>query len=256
VRAHSPTLRRHLRTLLLALLCGVLATWATAWGPDLVRGIREARTPRSSGQWLQKAQQFRITNEQRVVLGRLRYSFWTDHCSLGFISYAMNVSPTRTGGIDSTGFQLTSKPVVAAPTDPVRSAPYWAAKPPGRLADATFPVNDVVASTMASGLPWRCVRSYAFISRANGKLGVDARGGWGPSRSSIFVGGFPIDPIWPGLVGDVLFWSALAWVLLVSAGALRRWRRRRRGQCAQCGYDAAGLPVGAVCPECGAGAAG
>jgi hypothetical protein len=28
-------------------------------------------------------------------------------------------------------------------------------------------------------------------------------------------------------------------------------RRKRAGQCAKCGYDRAGLAVGAVCPECG-----
>lgn len=33
-------------------------------------------------------------------------------------------------------------------------------------------------------------------------------------------------------------------------GPLRRWRRRRRGVCAKCGYDLTGN-VSGVCPECG-----
>ncbi len=45
------------------------------------------------------------------------------------------------------------------------------------------------------------------------------------------------DPVWPGVY--------------------RRWRRRRAGRCAKCGYDLRGLPPApdrgsdSVCPECG-----
>ena len=34
-------------------------------------------------------------------------------------------------------------------------------------------------------------------------------------------------------------------------GPVRRWRRRRRGECVACGYDLTGN-VSGVCPECGA----
>jgi hypothetical protein len=58
----------------------------------------------------------------------------------------------------------------------------------------------------------------------------------------------PVRPIWPGFAlssfGYATLWAAVC-VLLARA---RRWRRRRRGLCARCGYDAHGLPG---CPECG-----
>ena len=51
-----------------------------------------------------------------------------------------------------------------------------------------------------------------------------------------------------------------AWLLFLACGAyptvafirgpLRRWRRRRKGQCAICGYDLTGNTSGR-CPECG-----
>jgi len=61
----------------------------------------------------------------------------------------------------------------------------------------------------------------------------------------------PLTPIWAGLVGDALVWGAAgggaawAWV-----AAVRR-RRRKRGLCAWCAYELAGLER---CPECGRGA--
>ena len=63
-------------------------------------------------------------------------------------------------------------------------------------------------------------------------------------------------------VGDVIatgagapFW-ALACVMVIwpasalISGPLRRWRRRRHGHCAKCGYDLHGLTE-PRCPECG-----
>lgn len=49
------------------------------------------------------------------------------------------------------------------------------------------------------------------------------------------------------------------WMLVVAAAGslvalvrpdVRRWRRRRRGQCPACGYDRGGLEPSAACPEC------
>ena len=58
----------------------------------------------------------------------------------------------------------------------------------------------------------------------------------------------------PGLAADTILF-ALAWsAALYAPSAIRRVVRRRRGRCAACGYDLAGLTGGGVCPECGKGA--
>lgn len=52
-----------------------------------------------------------------------------------------------------------------------------------------------------------------------------------------------------GFVIDVAFWSLL-WSLPFVVASLRRAARRRRGQCARCGYDLRGGDSD-DCPECG-----
>ena len=59
----------------------------------------------------------------------------------------------------------------------------------------------------------------------------------------------PTLPLWPGLLGNTLFYGVFA----LTPIALLRWRklhrRARRGLCLKCGYDP-GEGVKA-CPECG-----
>jgi hypothetical protein len=59
---------------------------------------------------------------------------------------------------------------------------------------------------------------------------------------------FPLWPLWPGFAVDTASYAGLSWVVLFGPFAFRRWRRGRRGGCARCGYDLAGLDA---CPECG-----
>lgn len=59
----------------------------------------------------------------------------------------------------------------------------------------------------------------------------------------------PCLPLWPGLVGNVVFYA----LLVLASVALVRWlrlrRRARRNLCLACGYElGAGVEV---CPECG-----
>lgn len=65
----------------------------------------------------------------------------------------------------------------------------------------------------------------------------------------------PLRPIWIGIVIDTLFYAGVWEAALGGVRAARRWRRRRRGLCAACAYELAGVPVEdgvRVCPECGA----
>jgi hypothetical protein len=63
----------------------------------------------------------------------------------------------------------------------------------------------------------------------------------------------PTRPLVLGLLGDAVFYGAGIAALWYSVPAARRAMRRRRGQCASCGYALGGL---ATCPECGTSASG
>ncbi|MEO1280019.1 MAG: hypothetical protein AAFV77_13750, partial [Planctomycetota bacterium] len=61
----------------------------------------------------------------------------------------------------------------------------------------------------------------------------------------------PVRPIWPGMIGNVLVHGALVFFALTGVAVMHRVRRRRRGQCAWCAYDRAGIETKQPCPECG-----
>lgn len=58
----------------------------------------------------------------------------------------------------------------------------------------------------------------------------------------------PISPIWIGLFANTAFYASLIWLTVLGFGLARRAYRTRRGLCAECGYELAGLTK---CPECG-----
>jgi hypothetical protein len=65
------------------------------------------------------------------------------------------------------------------------------------------------------------------------------------------AGSVPLIPVLPGMAVDAAVF-AVPWMLfLVAAPAARRAVRRRRGRCAQCGYDLRATPADDPCPECG-----
>ena len=62
----------------------------------------------------------------------------------------------------------------------------------------------------------------------------------------------PLRPAWAAMAADVVFWALVLWLLVPGPFVVRRYLRRRRGQCAGCGYDIRGDVAGG-CPECGIG---
>jgi hypothetical protein len=96
---------------------------------------------------------------------------------------------------------------------------------------------------------WPLTGRHPSVPSSFGSMSI----GWpiDPANSRGICGYLPATPIWSGLAIDTLFYGTIAWALLFAPGAIRRVRRRRRGQCVQCGYDRAGLAAGAACPECG-----
>ncbi|MEQ8845002.1 MAG: hypothetical protein RIB58_09125 [Phycisphaerales bacterium] len=101
------------------------------------------------------------------------------------------------------------------------------------------------------GWPWRAAWG-AIASPPSGPPGM-VRGLWHPTVFGYHLQ-VPYFPLWPGLLGNTLFYGALALIPL----ALLRWhklrRRARRGLCLACAYE---LGEGVeACPECGLARAG
>lgn len=108
---------------------------------------------------------------------------------------------------------------------------------------AGFPVS---ALGIASFGEWR-LGPTGTINEAG--LGLWA--GWSPTGSPPFTAGerrLPIKPLWGGSILDTVFYAVCLWGLGRGFVILRCRRRKRRGRCANCGYESSGLPT---CPECG-----
>ena len=76
---------------------------------------------------------------------------------------------------------------------------------------------------------------------------------WIPHASGSFRA-IPLAVLPLGFAVNTVVLAGLFAAMVRGPGMLRRWRRRRRGLCARCGYARAGLAEGAPCPECGAAA--
>jgi hypothetical protein len=61
----------------------------------------------------------------------------------------------------------------------------------------------------------------------------------------------PVRPLWPGFAINTIFYAAIMWFLFFAPGAIRKRVRRKRGQCAACGYSLRDI-TSDKCPECGA----
>ena len=65
----------------------------------------------------------------------------------------------------------------------------------------------------------------------------------------------PLYPRWAGMTVNVACYCAVFWLAIPGPRALRRFLRRRRNQCEQCGYDLSHHEHDS-CPECGSSSTG
>jgi hypothetical protein len=117
---------------------------------------------------------------------------------------------------------------------------------------------------LRAGWPLTCVRWWRDLGDdQNEKRLFEVRGGWNPWSwpRLLRMPGLPVEhmlplrPLWPQFIANVLIWAlALAGVVSGFAWIVhgrRVKRRRRRGWCLACGYNLAGLAPHQACPECG-----
>lgn len=107
------------------------------------------------------------------------------------------------------------------------------------------------------GWPLRALVAYeAFVWTKSGENLVDL-GLWRsglpvPRRwriiSNYLIGSLPILPLWPGFIGNTMFYGLFTWLAMAGFSTTKRRRRVRRGLCIACAYPLTG---GEVCPECG-----
>lgn len=101
--------------------------------------------------------------------------------------------------------------------------------------------RNIIVTSVSAGWPARALAGERW-SDSHIALGTSAQ----PIRPQRLL---PLRPLWPGFAINTLVYGAVAWLLILAPGVLRRWSRRTRGQCERCGY-----PCGdsSVCSECGA----
>ena len=174
------------------------------------------------------------------------------------------------GRRDSPGV-LSLSAVISGPAIPQNlrisveeAVPWWARHELLGWAHADPPPRgpDTGAFMLVSGWPFPCMWT-TFNQRT-----VADSWSWYQARNGIVLGPAPPNPnfygafsprervlpthvAWPAFIGCTLFWATLWASLFLAPPALRRTIRRRRGQCAACGYDRTSLATTARCPECG-----
>lgn len=112
--------------------------------------------------------------------------------------------------------------------------------------------------TALVGWPFRAFRGEAWYLAADNAMGhglmPEIRHNWTlglVDGQLLFV---PHQPLWLGVLGNIVFWSSLAWAAVAFPLAIRRRRREKYGKCVKCGYamDAHAVKRPEICPECGA----
>ncbi len=234
-------MKRHLLRITFFLFFGVMTTlavswWLTVWSAPVVY--------------------------KTIGLGGRRLSSRTAWCEADRTMWLVTLSK-------STGARRVETRVLKVNADP---SVWIAAVTPRELADVGLPrwshlfdglpgqVNRLTEITQTArgwpmlamrykrwsqGKPWRFPnpRPPPVVGMVGG---FDLRCVW-PSGPNVIL---PLQPIWVGFVGNTLCYASAWWGLCSTPAPIRRWVRRRRGQCPTCGYDLRGN-VAEGCPECG-----
>lgn len=239
------------------LAAGVLLTLIFAW-PLMVAGQWFTHATgwiawRSVIAWPAEADRVGSGSSVRIAGGRVE-------AVRGILSERFRIFPSDVGtpGNPSPGWPRGE--LVLARTDGSRTSPGQARslRLPSTVAGPP-PEDEAMRwgriDTVLAGFPFRCFRSEerrAARSWSPAGIEIDPEADF---RNAIEFGAIgedflvlPLRPIWPGLVADVLFWSAVTWAAFFVPRSWRTRRRRRRGLCVACGEP---LQGSSTCLRCG-----
>ncbi len=235
----------------LALVAGVIATYATAWMAVAFAPVGKVRVTSweaTATGWQDDELRWPwpvmgpLERPIRVSQARSRGLQVRQWFNISNSIYVMNdaeASLATSNGLNPVVFQLDG--TVGLPMKPYASV--W---------------------ELRAGWPLACLRWWTEHgdTHDNQYWNVE-RGAFRPwsTRSGLSIGRIdvekmlPIRPLWPQFIANVLIWAlALAGVVsgfVWMVHGRRVKRRRRRGWCLACGYNLAGLAPHQACPECG-----
>ncbi len=228
-------MRRVLLLVLLLLALGVVTSYAVAWfGASLPRPLGGSNTVDPLVETEEGTHETWRLQEARSRLVTVRVAFdWG-----AFYDDSWTLSPPAHSVLHSNPEVDHEEAIVEREAGwPVRCARCW-------------------QHWRTGALPAEGVSGGALIVPVEiGASNTPSKSFWAPTarlvagRESVL----PLQPIWRGLALNALFFAALWGVLpggAILLGALRRWRRARRGRCQRCGYDTQGSDS-ARCTECG-----
>jgi hypothetical protein len=134
--------------------------------------------------------------------------------------------------------------------EPSTLIPYWC--------DIRYSTHGGTGNSFANARGWPLVSmswkgsiaSSLRFAGVHGAISMDRSypGELGRAPMS-FKAQLPLVPIWPSFAVNTLFYALVLWLPVCGPFALRRYVRRRRGRCTECGYPAGTSPT---CTECGA----
>ena len=144
------------------------------------------------------------------------------------------------------------------------SRQWWVCVGRGEPGGLVYSNDHLSITTM--GLPLHAMRVASFQTSPSSnpanrttspslspRHGIQLVDGSPNSRYIVDRFALPLLPLWPGFAINTAFYALLLFLTWRVPFFVHRTLRRRRGRCPACGYDREGLDAGAACPECGAG---
>ena len=235
-----------LRQILPFLMGGVVITLFVAWGLPIMLAARGTGAwGEPMVRWMSARQGLDESDIPDSPVIELRR---------GVLSDWYSALPSSTDGAWPTAAAELVEHRYEYATTSIRRVPpsYVAVEPPAGEAARFARVDTGVA-----GWPFRAFRGESRYIADDNAMGhevmPDLRGNWnlGLVNGQLLL--VPHQPLWLGILGNIVFWSSLSWAVVAFPVAIRRRRREKYGKCGKCGYamDVHAVKRLAVCPECG-----